>query len=374
MSSEQRGPLHCVELNTGRNLSGILNVGPDEMSAKLYSYGDGFSITSDDVVCLKTEELDIASLHNIVLMGPRSLSRSTGHVCQTHKVIANTTVIGPDAWNALDTVKVAYFTLEGSMNILKNQTLFGKFLKSRFGSRSNREILKIDAAGKTYKVSYAASYNYNIRGKTKAWPIFSIEYKASSFLKQYFSDLMCISRFISFCLGEEVNPGNIRISKISERQMLRKLRNGQYHGEHKVHYIWPKRELDHSYGAAAAGSPFAVWDDSDLSAMRDGLLAWIARESEWNTAYALMSESLALRGEMSGPRMINACNWFSNLPNARIQKAIKLDHIELVAQAGGEIARQLGYSSDVIQRIKGKIKEYVLKHHETSMLALSKRS
>src|SRR5258708_626704 len=65
MSKIESGkPLHCVELVTGKDLTGTVMVSSEELRAEIYSYTDHFDIKGEHPLFLQTETNEIVSLHS----------------------------------------------------------------------------------------------------------------------------------------------------------------------------------------------------------------------------------------------------------------------------------------------------------------------
>ena len=81
----------------------------------------------------------------------------------------------------------------------------------------------------------------------------------------------------------------------------------------------------------------------------------MARDADWNKAYVLMMHCLASRNEISGDRLLAACNWFAEIPLTRAASAITEEHIAAIAETAAETASRLGYGK-LKDRIKGALK------------------
>lgn len=74
--SESTRPLHCVELVTGKNLTGTVLILENELRADICSYTDHFYIESEEPVFPQTVTNEIVSLHSNVTTVPGTSTRS----------------------------------------------------------------------------------------------------------------------------------------------------------------------------------------------------------------------------------------------------------------------------------------------------------
>jgi hypothetical protein len=63
-------PLHCLELVTGKNLTGTVLLSEERISIQIYSFADRFHIKGEHPVFLQTETNDIVSLHSNITTVP----------------------------------------------------------------------------------------------------------------------------------------------------------------------------------------------------------------------------------------------------------------------------------------------------------------
>lgn len=107
-----------------------------------------------------------------------------------------------------------------------------------------------------------------------------------------------------------------------------------------------------------------AWDDYELSVLRQCIVFWIERDTKWRSSYILMMNSLTLKNEISANRLIAACKWFEEIPLTKSQNTIAVEHIDTIASAAGEKARELGYKSAITRRIVGSLKAIRMESHK----------
>jgi hypothetical protein len=101
---ESAKPLHCLELVTGKNLTGTVLLSEDRISTQIYSFADRFHIKGEQPVILRTETNDIVSLHSNIttLPGTRSRVGEPQRTTYRQDIVSNIAVVGHDAWAAED--------------------------------------------------------------------------------------------------------------------------------------------------------------------------------------------------------------------------------------------------------------------------------
>lgn len=344
METESSETLHCLEMNTGKNLTGILQLSDGSIRAHIYSYDERFNIHAEGPIFLLTEKNAVVSLYWNITTSSGSSSRliQPARTTYSQDIISSIAVIGHDQWTDADKVKRVIFAVEHVDQLLAHNAKMTELGRVRHPDESHFTIYKDFAKGVTLKAYYSATYGMEFDAPTKVWPTFEIEFDNAPTLYEYIGYVDCYVQFLSFCLGVRLRPSAIRISRQSHDEMIAAVETHSYPADHEVHYIWPDTKIE-SRDLWVGGSPLRAWDDNELNAFRKCLVTWVNRYPVWRNPSILMMTSMKLRGEISAERLINACRWFEEIPLANSQSAISDEHIESIASAAAEAAEQLGY-------------------------------
>jgi hypothetical protein len=366
-------PLHCLELVTGKNLSGTVLITEDRISAQIYSFGDRFHIKGEQPVFLRTEANDIVSLHSNITTLPGTHSRF-GELPRTtyrQEIISNIAVVGHDAWTASDGIKRVTFRVRHTKELMHHRKKVDGL--GRKNPKEDTFNLFEDAVeGMTMRARYTATYGMDFSAPKEFWPRLEIEFNDVQNIEEYIRHVMTYVQFLSFCFGVKLKPSEIEIDRLSFADMVAAIERQEYPGHHAVHYVWPEAEID-DQDLWVGGSPVRVWDDQELASFRACLVAWMNRARDWKKAYTLMIMSFALKNTFSSERLISACRWLEDIPGAKAQPALSDTAIEAIATAAAEKARELGHTAVLRDRIEGSIKRLkaeTSEQHFSRLLAL----
>lgn len=349
--------IHCMELMTGKNLTGFFTLRDDHIGAMIYSYNGLINIEGETPIILCTEDNDIVSLYsNFVGSGGHSYRlKPPTRECFRQKIISNTAIVGYDAWTNEDRVKRVVFEVMHSNHLLKNRNKFDKIGSSKHPGTDSLCVYKDRAGGLQIEAYYSATYGVDFDAPKSIWPIFSITFDEARTVHEYIKPVLNYYGFISFCLGAFLPPSNFHIDRMSIDEIATAIETDSYPGDHKVHYVWPKADVNPD-DLWIGGSPVIAWEDDELEAFRACLVVWMERASDWRKAYALMEACLKGRKEISPQRLINACRWFEEIPLTVSEQAISNDDVNAIANAASQVAKDRGISEKITYRIKGSIK------------------
>jgi len=327
-------------------------VDANEMSVTLYSFEGRISLKTDDPLALRLENNRIASLHQNVSSGPGYMGGPNG-VTHSHRVISNVVVIGVDAWDAADPVRRVQFEIEHAEDLMHHGQKFDEVADAEFRKMLDTTVFDLSTAGINVKVWYAASGRRPFKRATTIGVRYSVEFDEPTELNSYLTTVNCIARFASAALGFRVVPSDIHISRLSQADFLKAVEGGSYRGDHEVRYIWhgqtPRRSL------WLTNSFVSARDDKELAVLIEALRAWITRDAEWRDATNLMMGAFDLERTMSGERLLTACKWLEEIPEASSAVAVSAAHIDRIASAAAAEAEHLGHK-DYKNRIAGVIR------------------
>lgn len=365
--------VHCVELSSGGNLTGTFSFDQDGIRAQIYSYEKFFFIRPEEPIFLLTEKNLIVSLHSNIAAPAGSNSRMSepARTIYRQDITSSIAVIGYDKWGTADRVKRVHFTVKHTKEILRHQAKTEALAKNKFPEEHNLSIYSEPVSGMTVRAGYNASYSIELDAPIDIWPRFELEFEEEVTLYNYLDHVSCYVAFLSFSLGVHLKPSEIRISRHSQDEMMAKIEERSYPGDHTVNYVWPEVEVD-TRDLWAGGSPVSAWDDDELSALRQCVVSWMERHTEWHNAYVLMMTSLTLKREISAHRLIEACKWFEEIPLTKSQNTITEEHIDAIASAAADRAGKLGYEAAIKSRIAGSLKTIRKESHEDRFSRLVK--
>jgi hypothetical protein len=360
--------IHCTETVTGKNLTGTLLVGDDEIRAELYSYGEHFHIASDQPIYFTAKTGEEVSFHSNIDGGSGTTTYRDRRI---HRLsfISNVAVVGHNRWTETDVVKRAAFTDKHSLEVLRHQEKFRAVQKADLRREDDLSVLNEETPDMTLRAWYGAAYGMYLDAPKDVWPMFEIEFNRSVGINEYIEHVSSYVQFLSFCLGAALKPDKIQIDRLSRDEMMAAIKTDSYFGRHDVRYVWPEQKLD-PQDLWVGGSPVRAWNDEELFAFRACLVAWIGRAGTWKRAYIMMMTSFALKNVMSAERLINACRWLEEIPTAQSKNAISSKDIDEISTAATLKANQIGYSPVIHERIANAIKRIKAESSETRFTRL----
>lgn len=350
-------PVHCVEMVTGKNLTGTLVLSDERIRAQIYSYTEFFYIEGEQPIILQAETNDIVSLHSNLTTVPGTTSRTIEPLRTTYRqeITSYLAVVGHDPWTAEDKVKRVTFNVKHSKNLMRHKAKMKEIGRSKYPEEDHLTIFTDTVEGMTLKAWYAATYGMEFDAPKELWPVFEIEFDEPRSIGDYAVHVSDYVSFISFCFGVNLKPSAIRVDRLSSEEMKTALESGTYLGDHEVHYVWPEAEID-TRNLWVGVSPVRSWDDKELGSLRACLVVWMNRATEWKKSNTLMMTSFGLKSAISAERLINACRWLEDIPIARTQSAVSKEDIETISATAAKKAHELGYPPTIRERIAGAIR------------------
>ncbi|TWB93206.1 hypothetical protein FBZ93_111245 [Bradyrhizobium macuxiense] len=354
---ESGKPLHCVELVTGKNLTGTILISDDEIRAAIFSYTGHFNIKIDQPVFLQTETNEIVSLHSNLMANSGTNSRSIApeRATRRQEIISNLAVIGHDPWTAEDRVKRVVFRVKHTKQLMHHEAKVEAIGRSRFPEEEHLTIFHDAADGMTLNAWYAATYGMEFDTPKELWPTFGIEFGEPRPIRDYILHVSDYVDFLSFCLGVKLKPSAIRIDRLSFAQMKEAVGKHEYPGNHGVHYTWPETEVSDP-DLWIGGSPVRAWDDDELASLRACLVIWMNRAASWRDTYNLMMAGFGLKNVVSSERLLNACRWLEDIPVGRAQPALSSSDIDAITAAAVSKALELGHGPAISERIANAVR------------------
>ena len=371
---ESGKPLHCLELVTGKNLTGTVLLAEERIRTEIYSFQDHFHIQGEKPVFVQTETNDIVSLHSNIttIPGTRSRFGEPQRTTYRQEIASNIAIVGHDAWEAKDCVKRVIFRVRHTRDLMHHRAKVDALGRSKYPKEENFNLFGDTVEGMTLRARYAATYGMDFDAPTDFWPSFEIEFDEPQGIEEYIRHVLTYVQFLSFCFGIKLKPSEISIDRLSSADMMAALEKQAYPGHHAVHYVWPEAEFDKE-DLWVGGSPVRAWDDGELTSLRACLAGWTKRVSLWKKAYTLMVMSFGLRRSFSSERLISACRWLEEIPIAKAQPALSDDAIAALSAIAGAKAVELGLGQSLRDRIAGSIrrlKAETSEQHFSRLLAM----
>lgn len=347
----------CREESSGERHSGTFHIEQREIAAAFCSFDKPLPIHFGEPLLVRLETGQIVSLHKNILSGGSTYHAEGKPGPFTRRVISNIAVIGRDPWLPTDPVRRVQFSLAHSEELLHHDDKFDAIADAEFGMIPDPMLFELRTAGSTIKVWYAASGSMAFKRATTIAPRYSIEFDDPATIDSYLDSVKCITRFFSAAFGCRLAPSDIAVSRLSEADFLEAVEARTYDGDHLVRYIWPAEPLSDT---PWVGNAFAhARDDDELAALVACLSAWIERDEDWRGATNLMMRSFALKGVISGERLLTACKWLEEIPGAASALAVSSADIDRIASAAAAEADRLGhgaYKSRIAGVIRSQLK------------------
>ena len=297
----------CREETSGDGHSGLFQIDEEEMRAKLFCFDKSFCVDAKELLVLRLEDNRFVSLHdNISIPGECAYDlREPQLTAYAQRVVSNVTVLGRDAWMPADPLKRVEFAIEHAADLLHHSTKFDAIADADFGEMPDPNIFELQASGLTISAWYTVRGSMNFKRAQTIGVRYCVEFSEPVSLRTYLRPVQSVLAFVSAALGHRFIPSGIEISRMSQADTLEAIKAQTYLGDHEVRYIWramrPKARtwVGHAFAHAR--------DDDELRALVECLKIWIERDAAWRSATSLMMKALALNGEMTSERLLNAC-------------------------------------------------------------------
>ena len=343
---------HCVELVTGRSLTGTVELGTTALQATLFSYDEPFDLPKDEPVFVRTESGHFVSLHQTIVTGPRQTIATFDPPIVSHSwhVHADCAVVGHDPWQTTDLIRNVTFRVTHADPILCNREVM-----SRLGKRTaeSKDLLELTEGNVTVRISYGGIYDIDFDSMREYWPGIQLEYAEGVRLDAYMADVYAVIHLLSLVLWAPLRPSEISISRLSRTEQIEALDQNRPFGEHRVEYVWSEPSFE---WRNRIRGPFLSARTSDhIEVLRQCLATALRRKELWWRANSLMMTCLFLDKEVSANRLLSACRWFEEIPLARSPPGLPDEAVTAIAVVAANKAGELGFS-DIEPRIAGALR------------------
>ncbi len=147
-------------------------------------------------------------------------------------------------------------------------------------------------------------------------------------------DIINVTHFFSFVVGEVVTPTDVKIELGAEGDF-----NGRLEFDLHLRFRKPGPELDPGEaGRCLISQPI------DGANYAESLRSWLRRRSDWSQSYYLGTETLARKRETSRHRYLDAVGWFESIPLFYMQvgQAVSLAVMRDAARVASNVFAEKG--------------------------------
>ncbi len=333
----------CCEQATGRAIQGSLLVTDERIEVRLVSFDEFFYINDDtEFLPLRLEDNSYASMHHVYFGGPGSCASRT-QVTHNQTITASTLIHGSDEWKPNDPIRHASFELPRAETLLRYEAKIAELESNSPWSKVDCDVFSLILSGLTIRLGYRRSASIRTERVQVDSPVITLDFDEPRSIESYLNDIQAITHFVSINLSAQMEPENIEIRRLSNRDMHAKVEKGDFLGNHSVNQMWFRRSHPTSEKLRSHFAFAALFDETEMHAFKACLQAWMTREPEWARSNALMMDCLRLQNELSADRLLAACKWLEEIPQARPIQVTNDSTINLISDAAVSQAAKLGY-------------------------------
>jgi hypothetical protein len=345
-------PVHCRELTSGAQHTGILTIGSDNISLDIFGYETKFiQIDHKAPIHVQTQNLNIASLHwNATTRSGRNGKSSDDPRFRTvyrHSFSCSAAVIGADPWLTSDLINVAKFELDGFDYILENIDRTEQISRSEPSQEFKQKLFATTVGNVEFSILYDVTYSIFQPFPTQIRPTVVLRFSEGETLQTYLKFATAFTQLISASTGLATFPKNIFIGRPTLDSADDALDGNK--ATHLVRYIWPHTDN------ASSTSILLTANDDEISTFSACLSRWIDRYDQWSGAYALFVKSRLMANRIDAERLLNACRLFEEIPLTETKRIIPSNDVESIAKAAAMKAAELGHDN-IHHRILGALR------------------
>ena len=244
------------------------------------------------------------------------------------KLIANSALIGPTAWDLAKGVRSATFQFDESrVALLAPGAIQSNFEHSEnaTGKDSYKFTASVDGSTKTLARAQARDLNVHIwsslshsLGSQKQVidlvPTVTVSFERGVSPSHCLSVICEIVELFSLSIGYSATPFDIKLSQLSDLEAQKALSDGKFPEVFEARYNWADQPPPPAYGLWAGGAALQIIDSTERASTEECLVAWLNRREEWRAASGLMMNSLRHQGRINRERLTRAVTWFENVP------------------------------------------------------------
>jgi len=211
--------LHCIELNSGKNQTGIFQYNSAGYSVRLVSY-DGnpaFDFEKHETTkgpnhfYLGTERNQVITLIDSIRGNSSKFPISTFGKQPIENITfqSSIAIIGEEKWNPSDRIQEVSFTVDGTMEMLENRDHWRLLHRALEGKHPFNNLLQMDLPNYKLTLNYSGTIK-GLSGRLEnLHPVFTLNFKIPAKASDYIKHIKDISSFLSFALGRPLTPSRI---------------------------------------------------------------------------------------------------------------------------------------------------------------------
>ena len=350
---EEGKEYHCREEISGRKLTDILCIEPDQIKARFISYEGKPHFDFEKYLVIRTEENLTVSLHDNI----SNATAAFGHGKGSHiiNIISNRAIAGGDAWASEDRIRRIGFKIKHAEDSLYDPDKVEGIARSDLSAVDN-ELLTVQLGDTNLKIWYSYKIPTESRVPTDIYPVFEMEFDEGVEIDEARLRAQEIVKFFSALTGCYLRASDISISRYSSTEEREAIKERQFKQRHRLFELRARSESG-TGNEMWTGHQFAHCRTKDeLAALINCLQSWTARKKEWQKSTTLMMESLSLnRRTMDANRLLTASKWLEEIPGTKSLPTMKEEDVNVIAKAGSESAKTMGYG-EIAGRIAGAIR------------------
>lgn len=361
--------IFCVEQETGRGIAGFFRYSKDAIETHLTSFDGPVHLPESDHITLLAEGLQFITLFDSFSGGETSSKRSDPEQhSHSQWIRSNLALVGHCPWSEDMTVKRVSFEVPNAQRILENRKFVELLTGEKRYNNADRRVVRASANGATVSVWYTANYILTGAFPTEWGPKFQINFDESKSVHDFTDTLFLVTSFLSFNLGVCLQWQNASISHMDDDEVEAAILAEAYVGQHKAIFLMGDDDPDMK-GSGNWGSPCLCYDDEERAVFGESLAEWLARATEWKTAYGLMMNFLSHDGAIGADRLLSACKCLEQIPDTEGLKVVSDSDIDQIVLAAQSKAGDLGHE-DLNGRIKSTLQRVGTEDHNARLRRL----
>lgn len=369
---ELKSGVHCMEIVSGKGISGTFTANEEGNRVKLFSFGDFIYFPPEDPLYLVTAEGGVISMFRNISKSLGNQSSIFSELAAIHhqEIISNLCLSGVERWHLDDKVKRVRFTVPHIINIMRNEDKIGFLSLERHDATSeNYDIFRIKSKNLCVSASYTADYSLWSKEPQNIDVVFEVEYDEAQDLGRHLVTIQDISNFFVFATGLPLTPSSVVVSRLSSRDFMARLEKEHVPDEHRDLVRFRSYDVE-DHGIHFHGSPVHADDVGELSALALSLLAWMDRAETWRGSYAHMFDCSRQRQMISAERILSACRWLEELPSAQPIRGYSDGFVGSIISSAIEAAKNNGHE-ELTDRIASSLKKLTSESHRSRFARLS---
>jgi hypothetical protein len=278
-------PVHCRELSSGNDHTGMLLITEREITVDLFAYEKRYiDVNETAPIHLQTQNLNVVSLHSNVSVFSGTAYRQSDDLrlrgLRHNRINSFTAVIGPSPWLKTDIVKSAFFQIDDADFMLRHTAKREQIATNELGEDVDFNLFSVATGELTVRGNYGATYSASQPFPIRLFTTLCVDFHVEQSLSTYLRYVGAVVQLFAASSGLPLRPSSILVSRHSFEDQLSPPPEREFREPHHVKYIWPEVKFDKTL--TWAGSSFLLaTDDKELQGLKDCVAAWTRRIPEW---------------------------------------------------------------------------------------------